>query len=151
MFSRTPPLSLSPPGQNLASSATVDDACDSNGSSAEKRDAGQKTETEEEDAGAGVEIGVSGDNGVEELEKGEERKTQQQDRESADADRAEEAEAEAEAETETEVDIPDELEDIVEALLCGLRDRDTVVRWSAAKGIGRITERLPQELGEPRA
>lgn len=46
-----------------------------------------------------------------------------------------------------EVDVPEELEDIVEALLCGLRDRDTVVRWSAAKGIGRITERLPQELG----
>lgn len=48
---------------------------------------------------------------------------------------------------ESEDDIPEELEDIVEALLCGLRDRDTVVRWSAAKGIGRITERLPQELG----
>lgn len=48
------------------------------------------------------------------------------------------------------VDVPDELEDIVEALLCGLRDRDTVVRWSAAKGIGRITERLPHDLGEIR-
>lgn len=55
----------------------------------------------------------------------------------------------AEEEAESEVDIPDELEDIVEALLCGLRDRDTVVRWSAAKGIGRITERLPRELGTP--
>lgn len=51
------------------------------------------------------------------------------------------------AEEEEEVDVPEELEDIVEALLCGLRDRDTVVRWSAAKGIGRITERLPRELG----
>eukprot|EP00752_Nemacystus_decipiens_P005667 g5128.t1 len=47
-----------------------------------------------------------------------------------------------------EVDVPEELEDVVEALLCGLRDRDTVVRWSAAKGIGRITERLPQELAD---
>lgn len=47
-----------------------------------------------------------------------------------------------------EMDVPDELEDIVEALLCGLRDRDTVVRWSAAKGVGRITERLPHDLGE---
>ena len=46
------------------------------------------------------------------------------------------------------VEVPEELEDIVDALLCGLRDRDTVVRWSAAKGIGRITERLPHELGE---
>lgn len=55
--------------------------------------------------------------------------------------------AEAEAQEEGEVDVPEELEDIVEALLCGLRDRDTVVRWSAAKGVGRITERLPQELG----
>lgn len=47
-----------------------------------------------------------------------------------------------------ELEVPEELEDIVDALLCGLRDRDTVVRWSAAKGIGRITERLPHELGE---
>ena len=57
------------------------------------------------------------------------------------------AEEEVEAREDEEVDVPEELEDIVEALLCGLRDRDTVVRWSAAKGIGRITERLPQELG----
>lgn len=55
--------------------------------------------------------------------------------------------AKAEAREDEELDVPEELEDIVEALLCGLRDRDTVVRWSAAKGIGRITERLPQELG----
>ena len=51
---------------------------------------------------------------------------------------------------EDEIDVPSELEDIVEALLCGLRDKDTVVRWSAAKGVGRITERLPQELGARR-
>ncbi|CAM9179699.1 unnamed protein product [Scytosiphon promiscuus] len=54
----------------------------------------------------------------------------------------------AEQEEEDDVDVPEELEDIVEALLCGLRDRDTVVRWSAAKGIGRITERLPQDLAD---
>lgn len=52
------------------------------------------------------------------------------------------------AEADDDVDVPEELEDIVEALLCGLRDMDTVVRWSAAKGVGRITGRLPRELGE---
>ena len=34
------------------------------------------------------------------------------------------------------------VEDIVE-LLCSLRDYDTVVRWSVAKGVGRIGARLP--------
>ncbi|RMX50562.1 hypothetical protein pdam_00008755, partial [Pocillopora damicornis] len=49
---------------------------------------------------------------------------------------------------EEDYDVPEELEDIIEKLLTGLRDRDTVVRWSAAKGIGRITGRLPQELAD---
>ncbi|CAB3237102.1 unnamed protein product [Arctia plantaginis] len=40
-------------------------------------------------------------------------------------------------------DIPQEVEDVVELLLCSLRDDDTVVRWSAAKGVGRIGARLP--------
>lgn len=39
-------------------------------------------------------------------------------------------------------DIPQEVEDVVELLLWSLRDEDTVVRWCAAKGIGRIGARL---------
>eukprot|EP01087_Luapelamoeba_hula_P025269 TRINITY_DN9952_c0_g1_i1.p1 TRINITY_DN9952_c0_g1~~TRINITY_DN9952_c0_g1_i1.p1 ORF type:complete len:1366 (-),score=225.40 TRINITY_DN9952_c0_g1_i1:17-4012(-) len=48
--------------------------------------------------------------------------------------------------TNQEYDIPAELEDVIEILLTGLRDKDTIVRWSAAKGIGRVAERLPVEL-----
>ncbi|CAH3037220.1 unnamed protein product [Porites lobata] len=50
--------------------------------------------------------------------------------------------------SEEEYDIPEELEDVIEKLLSGLKDKDTVVRWSAAKGVGRITGRLPQELAD---
>ena len=40
---------------------------------------------------------------------------------------------------EEDEDVPEEMEDVIEQLLIGLRDSDTVVRWSAAKGVGRIT------------
>mmetsp|Transcript_4041 Transcript_4041/g.3867 ORF Transcript_4041/g.3867 Transcript_4041/m.3867 type:complete len:1193 (-) Transcript_4041:55-3633(-) len=40
------------------------------------------------------------------------------------------------------------LEGQIDAILQGLRDRDNVVRWSAAKAIGRITGRLDKELGD---
>ncbi|KAL6557242.1 hypothetical protein OROMI_017592 [Orobanche minor] len=46
------------------------------------------------------------------------------------------------------IDVPDIIEDIIELLLLGLRDTDTVVRWSAAKGIGRITSRLSYSLSD---
>ena len=46
----------------------------------------------------------------------------------------------ADAEEEDE-EAPEELEEVVELLLCSLSDKDTVVRWVAAKGIGRATWR----------
>ncbi|KAL3615585.1 hypothetical protein CASFOL_041246 [Castilleja foliolosa] len=49
---------------------------------------------------------------------------------------------------EEDIDVPDVVEDIIELLLSGLRDTDTVVRWSAAKGIGRITSRLTYSLSD---
>eukprot|EP00095_Tigriopus_kingsejongensis_P012338 maker-scaffold198_size266703-snap-gene-0.21 protein:Tk12338 transcript:maker-scaffold198_size266703-snap-gene-0.21-mRNA-1 annotation:"tubulin-specific chaperone d" len=49
---------------------------------------------------------------------------------------------------DADYDIPDDIEEVIEELLSGLRDKDTVIRWSAAKGIGRITNRLPRELAD---
>ncbi|XP_073436059.1 tubulin-specific chaperone D [Dendrobates tinctorius] len=49
---------------------------------------------------------------------------------------------------EEEYDIPEEIENVVEQLLVGLKDKDTIVRWSAAKGIGRLTGRLPRDLAD---
>ena len=58
------------------------------------------------------------------------------------------AEQGEEEEEEEDWDIPDGVEEVIEALLTALRDKDTVVRWSAAKGLGRVTARLPAELGD---
>lgn len=40
------------------------------------------------------------------------------------------------------------LEEIIAFLFDQLGDKDTVVRWSAAKGLGRITARLDLDLAD---
>lgn len=40
------------------------------------------------------------------------------------------------------------LESSIDTLLTGLRDRDNVVRWSAAKALGRLTNRLDHSMGD---
>ncbi|XP_037666539.1 tubulin-specific chaperone D isoform X2 [Choloepus didactylus] len=50
--------------------------------------------------------------------------------------------------SDEDYDVPEEVERVIEQLLVGLKDRDTIVRWSAAKGIGRMAGRLPKELAD---
>lgn len=56
--------------------------------------------------------------------------------------------AENDGDEEEGWDIPEELEEVFEVLLLSIKDKDTSVRWSAAKGIGRICGRLPKALVE---
>ena len=67
---------------------------------------------------------------------------------SGDGGGGEEVVKDEQEEEDEEYDIPDTIEDVIEELLVGLRDKDTIVRWSAAKGIGRVTGRLPAELAD---
>ncbi|KAJ2678061.1 hypothetical protein GGI25_002704 [Coemansia spiralis] len=50
------------------------------------------------------------------------------------------------ADQAAEIELSAEVEAFVGILFQKLNDRDTIVRWSAAKGIARIAERLPQAL-----
>ncbi|XP_066583145.1 tubulin-specific chaperone D [Prorops nasuta] len=45
-------------------------------------------------------------------------------------------------------EIPPSIEDVIEELINGLRDKAIPVRYSAAKGIGRITARLPMDYAD---
>lgn len=49
---------------------------------------------------------------------------------------------------EVDVDVPDEIEEVIEQLLHGLGSASGDVRWLSAKGIGRVTNRLPKTLGD---
>ncbi|XP_055535391.1 tubulin-specific chaperone D [Wyeomyia smithii] len=51
-------------------------------------------------------------------------------------------------EADDDEEVPAEIEEIIERLLLGLKGNATIVRWSSAKGIGRITNRLPKDLGD---
>lgn len=45
-------------------------------------------------------------------------------------------------------EVGEEVEEVMEMLLCALRDSKGVVRWSAAKGLGRVTNRLSSSLAD---
>lgn len=51
-------------------------------------------------------------------------------------------------EEEVDYEIPDEIEEVIQQLLIGVSDNDTTVRWSAAKGVGRVCSRLPKALAD---
>ncbi|TFK27742.1 TBCD protein [Coprinopsis marcescibilis] len=45
-----------------------------------------------------------------------------------------------------ETDVPEDVEVILEQMFDSLQDKETVVRWSAAKGVARIAEHLPADF-----
>lgn len=49
---------------------------------------------------------------------------------------------------ENDIEVPEQIEDVIDELMQGLKSSDGVVRWSAAKGIGRVTGRLPQDMAD---
>ncbi|KAI0372156.1 TBCD protein [Pilatotrama ljubarskyi] len=49
---------------------------------------------------------------------------------------------------EEDIEVPEEVENVLGELFRALRDKDTIVRYSAAKGVARICERLPADFAE---
>ncbi|XP_061080401.1 tubulin-specific chaperone D isoform X2 [Conger conger] len=64
------------------------------------------------------------------------------------ASEAQNPQADSEPGPDEDYDIPEEIENVIEQLLVGLKDKETIVRWSAAKGVGRVTGRLPKDLAD---
>lgn len=48
-------------------------------------------------------------------------------------------------ENDNEYDVPEAIDAIAGSFLDALGDRDTIVRWAAAKALARLAERLPKE------
>ncbi|KZT19455.1 TBCD protein [Neolentinus lepideus HHB14362 ss-1] len=46
-----------------------------------------------------------------------------------------------------DIEVPEDVETVIEELMHALQDKDTLVRWSAAKGVARIAERLSTDFG----
>ncbi|XP_018565799.1 tubulin-specific chaperone D [Anoplophora glabripennis] len=55
---------------------------------------------------------------------------------------------EVEENEDDDIDVPDEVEEVIDQLIQGLRSIDSIVRWTAAKGVGRVTGRLPKDLAD---
>lgn len=47
-----------------------------------------------------------------------------------------------------DIEVPPEIEEIIEQLLQAIRSPSSDIRWSTAKGLGRITSRLPKAFGD---
>lgn len=47
-----------------------------------------------------------------------------------------------------DIEVPPEIEEILEQLLQAIRSPSSDIRWSTAKGLGRITSRLPKAFGD---
>ncbi|KAJ7459837.1 TBCD protein [Mycena latifolia] len=58
------------------------------------------------------------------------------------------AQGEPEIIQEDEIEVPEEVEVVLEQLFKSLQDKDTIVRWSAAKAVARISERLTTDFAD---